>query len=296
MAGEKIAIMDWVHQLWPAARKERIPLSPPLPLHRSHLLDPDLATARVGWKPHCEDARRRLLLFAWHERGTFVQAFDRHKTMVSTVYLQASDLPAAVADGSDLDLFNGTLLDVDAWPDGTYVVLDVLACCGFAVYTLADHSARRQRFDAAYAMHARVLQQYNIVLRPIQWAPTLRACLGQEHEEGTDRLHFVPAHAPYGKGRVQEWAVPLSRTLLLQWDGGQWLCGSKDHGRVPSPVVVAEEGEKKGVYACTYDDGAWIVKARSEQRYPYSTGVVESLVGTVQEHLTLGELAKALVD
>jgi hypothetical protein len=290
--------MDWVHQLWPAAgRKERIPLSTPLPLRRSHLLDPDLATARVGWKPHCEDARRRLLLFAWHERGTFVQAFDRHKTMVSTVYLQASDLPAAVADGSDLDLFNGTLLDVDAWPDGTYVVLDVLACCGFAVYTLADHSARRQRFDAAYAMHARVLQQYNIVLRPIQWAPTLRACLGQEHEEGTDRLHFVPAHAPYGKGRVQEWAVPLSRTLLLQWDGGQWLCGSKDHGRVPSPVVVAEEGEKKGVYACTYDDdGAWVVKARSEQRYPYSTSVVESLVGTVEEHLTLGELAKALVD
>jgi len=278
--------MDWIHRLWPASRRKTIQLRAPQLLRRAHLDDLPASTV-VGWKPHCEDARRRLLLFAWHEQGTFVQVFDRYKTMVSTVYFQASDLPLAVEDGSDSDLFNGTLLDVEAWPDGTYVTLDVLACCGFAVYGM-DAAARRERFAAAYALHEPLLRQYNVFLRPIEWT-SLRDCV---LDDGTcARLHFLDGAAAYGAARPKEWAS--ARTVDLEWTGGRWLCSSND-GRVPAPVEEALDEKKEGVYALAYA-GRWAVhRHRPEKRHPDHVGAVEAVLATVAENVTLGELAKTI--
>lgn len=278
--------MEWLHRLWPAAKKKphSIPLPTPVSLHRSDL--PALANMQVGWK---QNGVRVALVFGWEEDiGVFIVKMNRKKRVLKTQYIAGKDVP-----DHHPDLFDGTLLDVEEMPDGRYVLLDVITCAGKGVF-VQPFQDRVHAFLSVHPTYKAMLQKYNFVIRPKHWFGRVKEAL-QRKDACEDGLIFMDPSLPYGYGsdqNLKKWKT--EHTIDLECKGDKWgymdVEGWADASTLGIEVMHAPSAD--GIYECTPVRGTqWAVKMmRPDKRYANFKSTVEDALKSREENITLKEL------
>ena len=283
----------WLHRLWPVSRKKphSIPLPTPVTVRRVDIPSLQRPDVVVGWK---QNGVRVVLLFGWENDDVFVCKMNRKKVVLKTQYIAPTDVPENVST----DLFEGTLLDCEEMPDGTYVILDVVTCAGEGVHVL-PFEERRQSFEAARGPYKAMMDKYNFFLRQKRWFPSVKRCVAYR-EACEDGLIFLDTALPYGYGadkNLKKWKT--QHTVDLEKRGEAWGYTDRDGWRDAKELgIVVVEGSRRldGIYEVERKEGGgWAVKMpRPDKRYPnFRTTVLDALT-SIEENIELDEFCVSI--
>lgn len=201
------------------------------------------------------DGVRMTLVFCADRRDKpFAVGFERSGRVACVLDQVRAPRVAIPGLGADVDLFEGTLLDVERVRDGSFVLLDAMVVGG---YDLKREASFERRLDAGRAAAAAVGGGVRVRTKPFVPVDQIHTLRHRDVAGVVDGLVFVPTRAPVQRGRHRAMFKYKSRaTLDVLWDHdrAEWCFADRDarvpvHRCFPDMVIVSTAAERGAVTA-----------------------------------------------
>ena len=223
---------------------------------------------------------------------------NRSLRHMGTIPAGSSQVRLPFSSEVEADLGEGTLLDGELMPDGSFRVFDAVCIGGYDLKTY--HFEERLRLAApALACLSKILpcsmkQFFHVSEAQRVLSNAVGPC---------DGLILMPKECPVRTGRHStcfKWKAVSHCSVDLQWDGTKFVA-IDDAGQRVQPALRIRVPEHQLLDNTIYEifpptsnriNGYWRVgEARSDKLYPNNTTTVERTLRTIQDRVRVSEIS-----
>lgn len=269
----------------------------PVSLERTHLgrlTETHLVTEK-------SDGERHMLLVGIPpgDDDAYVVLVPRNRRLKHTGTLPgvSSQVRLPFSPEVDADLGEGTLLDGELMPDGSFRVFDAVCIGGYDLKTY-DFEGRLRLATPAVECLSRILPCSVKRFYPVSEATKVL----NDAKGPCDGLIFMPKACPVRTGRHStcfKWKAVSHCSVDLEWDGNKFVA-IDDAGQKVQPALRIRVPEHQLLDSAIYEifppttnkiSDYWQVgPARSDKLYPNNTTTVEHTLRTIQDRVRVSEI------
>lgn len=269
----------------------------PVSLERNHLgrlSETHLVTEK-------SDGERHMLLVGVPpgEDNAYVVLVPRNRRLkrVGMLAGDSASVKLPFSPSVDADLGEGTLIDGELMPDGSFRVFDAVCVGGYDLKSYPFEERLRLSAPAVACM-ASVLPCSVKQFHPVSEA----ARVLEEAQGPCDGLIFMPKACPVKTGRhptCYKWKAVSHCSVDLQWDGNKFVA-IDDTGQKVQPSLRIRVPQYQLMEHTIYEifppnsnkiSDFWRVgEARSDKLYPNNTTTVERTLRTIHDRVRVSEI------